>query len=399
MRSPRHLWSGAWRSESEAARRESEADAARLRLEAERRARPGDGGPQQPRRRSLRLAPGVAALLGAAVVAAAFGIATLAGGGGGAGTDPLPAVSSAPLKPRPGQTRVGAIYAAASPAVVSVRTTAGSGTGFLIDGDGTLVTNAHVAGSDKRVIVRFGTHSRPLDADVLGTDPSSDIAVLSVAPRQVPNGVKPLQLADSRSVRVGDSVVAIGNPFGLDRTATEGIVSGLGRQIQAPNGFEIDEVIQTDAPINPGNSGGPLLDSSAHVIGVNSQIATAGSQGNVGIGFAVPSNTVRDVVPRLERGERIERPYLGISSAPASPQSPNGVQVRQVVPGGPADAAGIRVGDVVTRIDGRPIADPSEVSRAIAGKQPGDKVEVEFERGGRPQSVTVTLGTRPNHTP
>src|SRR5207244_1018747 len=138
-----------------------------------------------------------------------------------------------------------------------------------------------------------------------GVDPSSDLAVLSIDPRTIPSGVQPLQLADSRNVQIGDNVVAIGNPFGLDRTATEGIVSGLGRHIQAPNGFGIPSVIQTDAPINPGNSGGPLLDTSAHVIGVNSQIATAGSEGNVGIGFAVPSNTLRQVVPRLEKGETV----------------------------------------------------------------------------------------------
>src|SRR5690606_21658848 len=137
-------------------------------------------------------------------------------------------------------------------------------------------------------------------------DPSTDLAVVSIEPARIPAGVRPLEFADSSQVQVGDLAVAIGNPFGLDRTATEGIVAGLGRSITAPNGFAIDEVIQTDAPINPGNSGGPLLDSGARVIGVNSQIATGGmSQGNIGIGFAVPSNTARAIVPRLKRGERI----------------------------------------------------------------------------------------------
>src|SRR4029079_19485792 len=144
-------------------------------------------------------------------------------------------------------------------------------------------------------------------ADVLGADPSSDLAVISIPKSDIPKGVKALQFADSRGVRVGDMVLAIGNPFDLDRTATQGIVSALGRDIEAPNHYTINNVIQTDAPINPGNSGGPLLDDSAHVIGVNSQIATAGSQGNVGIGFAVPSNTARAGVPNTTKGAHDKR--------------------------------------------------------------------------------------------
>ena len=165
------------------------------------------------------------------------------------------------------------------------------------------------SGRSRQVAVRFGPNGRSIDASVLGTDPSSDLAVLKIAVSDTPN-VDPLALADSSRVKVGDTAVAIGNPFGLDRTATAGIVSGLGRHIRAPNGVEIDQVIQTDAPINPGNSGGPLLDTRARVIGVNSQIATAGQtgNGNVGIGFAVPSNTVRQVVPRLKQGQTIEPP-------------------------------------------------------------------------------------------
>ena len=161
-----------------------------------------------------------------------------------------------------------------------------------------------------RVVVKFGTDGRSIDGEVKGADPSSDLAVVTIDPGSAPGNAKPLQFADSRQVRVGDTAIAIGNPFGLDRTATEGIVSGIGRSITAPNGFSIDEVIQTDAPINPGNSGGPLLDETGRVIGINSQIATAGgtSQGNVGIGFAVPSNTVREVVPRLEKGDRHRAP-------------------------------------------------------------------------------------------
>ena len=174
----------------------------------------------------------------------------------------------------------GKVYAAAGPAVVSVRVRQGgqqaSGTGFLVDGDGSIVTNSHVVGEAERVTVRFDDSGQEVPARVRGTDPSSDLAVLDVDRSDV-GSRRPLALARSSSVRVGDEVVAIGFPLGLDKTATEGIVSGLERDIQAPNGFQIDRVIQTDAPINPGNSGGPLLDTRGRVVGVNSQIATAGA--------------------------------------------------------------------------------------------------------------------------
>jgi putative serine protease PepD len=176
-------------------------------------------------------------------------------------------------------------------------------------------------------------------------------------------------------------------------------VSGLGREIKAPNGFQIDAVIQTDAPINPGNSGGPLLDDAGHVIGVNSQIATAGAGGgNLGIGFAVPSNTARQVVPQLERGQAVKRSYLGIESS-ADPTSPNGAQVQSVVPGGPGDKAGLKQGDIVKSIDGAAVKDPSDVSSAIATKKPGDKITIRIERNGLTQDLTATLGTRPTQTP
>jgi S1-C subfamily serine protease len=346
-----------------------------------------------PRRGTLAVV--VLAVLG--LIGGAFAIGTLTGGNDD-NSAALPAVANSPIKPKKGQTQASAIYAAASPAVVSVRTGSGSGTGFLIDTNGTIVTNAHVAGKASHVTVRFGQNGTSLDGQVKGVDASVDLAVVHIAPASVPKGVKPLKLSDSRTVQVGDMAIAICNPFGLDRTATEGIVSAVDREIQAPNGFQIDSVIQTDAPINPGNSGGPLLDDSGHVMGVNSQIATAGSSGNVGVGFAVPSNTVRQVVPALERGQRVRHAWLGIeTSAPTS--STQGAEVQSIVPGGPSETAKLRTGDVITKIDGQPVKSPSDVSAAVNQKQPGDKVVVQVERNGLTEELTAKLGTRPSRTP
>jgi putative serine protease PepD len=401
MRHPRHIWAGDWRSESERAREASDEVALpQRRVEDDEQTEVLDTGAERAPGDGRARAPvlGIVALAVAGLIAGAFALGTLTGGNDN-GAAPLPAVSNTPIKPKKGQTQASAIYAAASPAVVSVRTPVGSGTGFLIDTQGTIVTNAHVAGRSKHVTVRFGQDGRSLDGRVKGVDASVDLAVVLIDPSGMPKGVKPLQLADSRTVQVGDTAIAIGNPFGLDRTATEGIVSALGREIRAPNGFQIDSVIQTDAPINPGNSGGPLLDDAGHVIGVNSQIATAGSGGNVGVGFAVPSNTVRQVVPQLERGLKVKHAYLGVQTSAPTPSAPDGAEVQSVVPGGPAEKAKIRTGDVITKIDGQPVKSPADVSAAINGKQPGDNVTVQVERNGLTQEVTATLGNRPARSP
>ena len=288
------------------------------------------------------------------------------------------------------------VYAAASPSVVSVRTQSGSGTGFLVNSDGTIVTNAHVVGESQQVQVRFEDDGDLHDAQVLGVDASTDLAALKVDP-DAAKGVRPLEFADSGSVQVGDSVVAIGYPLGLNRTATAGIISGLERKIESPNGFSIDKVLQTDAPINPGNSGGPLLDSKARVVGVNSQIATAGGgQGNVGIAFAVPASTVKEVLPQLARGEAPEHAYLGLSTSAASG---GGALIAQANPGGPAQTAGLSEGDVVTKVDGETVQTPDDVAGAIEDNKPGDRIEVTVQRGGTEQSVQVTLGQRPDQIP
>jgi putative serine protease PepD len=399
-RLPKHLWRGDWRADSESAREAAERERLALRERAVEESPPPAPPPRPRERGPLRLGRAfVAAALAAVVIVTGTIAAVALIGDGGDETKPLPAVADEPIKPRRGETRTNAIYRIASPAVVSIRTDNGSGTGFVIDSDGTIVTNSHVVDSSERVAVRFGPDSDSVQADVLGMDPSTDLAVVSIGPKKLPSNVEPLRLADSRTVRVGDVAIAIGNPFGLDRTATEGIVSGVGREIQAPNGFSIDSVIQTDAPINPGNSGGPLLNDSGGVIGVNSQIETGGTPGNVGVGFAVPSNTVREVVPVLLRGETIKRAYLGLQSAPHSPSALTGAEVQSVVADGPADRAGVRPGDVITRVDAQPVREPSDVASAIADNKPGDEVQVQVQRNGSIVNLFATLGTRPGVTP
>jgi S1-C subfamily serine protease len=392
-KSPRNIWTGDWRTESERARRAAEEAALGLHGDGVEEALEADS-TQAPAGRSGRLlSPAGLVAIAALLVALAAGAATVLRDDTPA---PLPAVSGKPIKPGKDQTRAGAVYAKASPAVVSIRAGSGSGTGFLIDRQGTIVTNAHVAGQNKQVTVRFGDGAS-IQGTVLGTDPSSDLAAVRVPTNRLPKNVKPLQFADSRQVQVGDVAIAIGNPFGLDRTATEGIVSGIGRSIEAPNGFSIDEVIQTDAPINPGNSGGPLLDETGRVIGVNSQIATAGSPGNVGIGFAVPSNTVRSVIPRITQGEKIKRGYLGVETSDAA--LGGGAEVQNVVPGGPAERAGLQPGDIIKKIDGSVVPDSPAVAAIVTSRKPGDKVKVEVDRSGQGKTIEATLGTRPARTP
>ncbi len=393
---PRHLWTGDWRIDTEASREAAEEAAAQHREALRRAAAEREAAEAQAKtpRRGRVLAIGAVAVAVAAV-ASAFVVGLLVPRGKDNGVEPLPAVSSSQVKPQKGQNVASAVYAAASPAVVSIKTSVGEGTGFLIDTTGKLVTNAHVVSGNSRVVVRFGARGESLDGAVVGTDQSSDLAVVAIDPRAVPPGVKPLQFADSRTVQIGSTAIAIGNPFGLDRTVTEGIVSGLGRHIQAPSGFQIDSVIQTDAPINPGNSGGPLLDTLGRVIGVNSQIATGGSQGNVGIGFAVPSNTVRQVVPRLEKGETVQHPYLGISTSDSGSISASGAPVEAVTPGGPADKAGVQQGDVIIRVGSTQVTQSSDVSAAIAARNPGDTVDVEVQRGGSTVVLHVKLGAQP----
>jgi putative serine protease PepD len=421
MTPPNHIWSGGWEAESEAeARRRAEAEAerqARASQHAEAATATGptiapgsdadlDRGPAKTVSRGRLVAIMAVTILVIGGAAFAAGLLLDGDDGGKGSTTPvaaLPSVGSKPVTPTRGQTRAGTIYAQASPAVVSIRTSSGTGTGFLIDDQGTLVTNDHVVETAKNVQVKFGTDGRTIQGDVKGIDPSSDLAVVHIDPSTIPGGAKPLQFADSRGVSVGDVAIAIGNPFGLDRTVTEGIVSSLGRTLRAPNGFQIDDVIQTDAAINPGNSGGPLLDDGGKVIGVNSQIATNGvSSGNVGIGFAVPSNTVRQVVPGLKQGKTVSHAWLGVkidATGAANPNATSGAVIGSVETGGPAESAGLQAGDVVKRLDGQAVRDSTALSTYINSKAPGDKIKVTVERNGQTQDVEVTLQNRPEQAP
>jgi S1-C subfamily serine protease len=290
-----------------------------------------------------------------------------------------------------------------------------TGSGFVIDRNGTILTNAHVINGARKVTVQFADKQQAV-AKVLGKDESTDLALLKVDPAHLT--LVPLALGTSSTVQVGDPAVAIGNPFGLERTLTTGVISAVHRPIQAPNGFQIDDAIQTDAPINPGNSGGPLIDATGKVIGINSQIETGGSgNGNVGIGFAVPIDTAKRYIPQLEKEGRVDRGYLGVSTTTIdkSLQGLNlpvehGALVQSVTPGSPADKAGIRAGDIsatldgaqiqlggdiITAVDGKAVRSNEDLTAAIAGRKQGDEAKVTLVRGGKDKTVEVTLGDRP----
>jgi S1-C subfamily serine protease len=396
------------------------------------------------------LSPFTAALTGGVVVAVIF----LAVGEVGGGTTKT-VVQQAPVSSRPvadGPVRgltARDIYKRDAPGVVHVEAQIvqkvaspfdpfpleqrgqATGSGFVVDRTGYILTNAHVVEGASQVTVSF-EDKKSVDAKVVGRDSSTDIALLKVDPGDVT--LHPLDLGDSKSVQVGDPTIAIGNPFGLDRTLTTGVVSALQRRIDAPNGFSITNVIQTDAAINPGNSGGPLLDATGRVIGITSQIETGGSgNGNVGIGFAVPISTARNVLPQLKQNGRVARAYLGITGETIDKSlerlnlaASSGVLVQSVTPGSPADRAGVRGGDpqnqlggdgssngggggggggvrlggdVITSIDGKPVKSMDDVIGEVNSKRPGDTVTLGLLRDRQTKNVTVKLAQRPNQAP
>jgi S1-C subfamily serine protease len=293
-----------------------------------------------------------------------------------------------------------------------------TGSGIVLDDQGHILTNNHVIEGASKIQVKLGESDHEYTAEVVGTDPASDLALLKVSAPT--SELTPLTLGDSSKMEVGDPVVAIGNPFGLDRTVTSGIVSALQRQIQAPNGFSIDNVIQTDAAINPGNSGGPLINAEGEVIGINSQIETggSGSDGNVGIGFAIPINTAKEVIHELETKGSVEHAYLGIEGGTITPELAKavnlpvekGVLIQSVEKGGPSAKAGIEGGstqatiagaeitlggDIITEADGKTIDNMEQIIELVNSKKPGDEVTLKLLRDGKEKTATVTLGTRP----
>jgi S1-C subfamily serine protease len=292
------------------------------------------------------------------------------------------------------------------------------GSGFVIDKAGHIVTNYHVVEGARSVDVSF-SNNESMKAKIVGTDPSTDVAVLQVDAHS--RALTPLSLGNSDLVHVGDSLVAIGNPFGYDRTVTAGIVSALQRVIQAPNSYSIDHVIQTDAALNKGNSGGPLLNANGNVIGVNSQISTgnSGSIGNVGVGFAVPINTVTTVAAQIIKSGHVEHAFLGIAAQPVTegaaklfrlPVS-HGLLVARVQPGSGAAKAGLRAGtqnatlagetyplggDLLAAIDEAPLYSVDQLRDVIGAKKPGDNVKLRVYRGDQQRTVTVKLGRQPS---
>jgi putative serine protease PepD len=350
----------------------------------------------------------------------------------------VPPSSSAPASFDTGKREsINEIYRSSAPGVVHIETTLkvqqndpffgnpfgattqterALGSGFVIDRAGHIVTNYHVVRGATTIQVSFSNNER-YRARLVGSDSSTDIAVLEVS---VPaSALKALPLGNSDAVRVGDQVIAIGNPFGLDRSVTAGIVSAVQRRIEAPNDLSIAHVIQTDAALNHGNSGGPLLNAQGQVVGVNAQIETGGvSQGNVGIGFAIPINTVKQVVAQLIKHGKVQHAFLGIEGKTLTPQiahlfhlgTTSGVVVATVRAGTGAAQAGVKPatdqvtvqgeswpagGDVIVKVDDEPITTVEQLIDVIAAKKPGDKIHVEVVRGTSHKTLTVTLGRQP----
>jgi S1-C subfamily serine protease len=374
-----------------------------------------------------------AALLGGG---AAVGISAAIDGGGGTETvTSTVAAANVPAAAFENAVAAGSkaksiqdIYDDAGPAVVQVTSTSvvsdsplfgpqqatSLGSGFVIDSDGYIVTNYHVIQDAQEIEVNFSGDDR-VQAKLVGSDPSTDLAVLKIGAHS--RALTPLPLGNSDAVRVGDAVVAIGNPYGLERSVTAGIVSALQRNLTAPNGYTIDKVIQTDAPINKGSSGGPLLNVRGEVIGVNSQIESE-SGGNVGIGFAVPVNTVREVVSQIKQSGKVEHAFLGVEmqaitdelAGTVSLPVDEGVLIVGVVEGSPAAEAGLQGGDkpvivdgtsyvlggdIVTRANGQQVTSPDDLRTMIMEREPGDSITLSIQRDDMQRTVNVTLGQQP----
>ncbi|MGH3036007.1 MAG: S1C family serine protease [Gaiellaceae bacterium] len=379
--------------------------------------------------RTTRTVTVTAALVAAVAIGAGGGAATYAALGsedGGAVVRQVTVQSPEPAASTSESLSVSEIYEKTSKSVVEITSTTsqssplggeqraqGQGSGFVLDSEGHIVTNDHVVDGAGSVSVRFWDGA-VYDATVVGTDPSTDLAVIKVdAPA---SALTPLELGDSTQLTVGEPVVALGSPFGLEGTVTSGIVSALHRQMTSPNNFTINDSIQTDAAINHGNSGGPLVNAAGEVVGVNTQIKSE-SGGSDGIGFAVPSSTISSIVPQIISSGSVEHAYLGVAvaSIPSTVADelglPAGVEVTEVRGGTPAAEAGLRAatgsatvdgqsyptgGDVITAVDGTAMTTGAELQSAIDAKSPGDSVSITYTRDGQSTTVEVSLGTRPS---
>lgn len=330
-----------------------------------------------------------------------------------------PRVSAIPtaLNTGRGET-INQIYRAASPGVVDIvvtstsnggvsglfggsggsQQTQGEGAGVVYDAKGDILTDEHVVSGATAVEVTF-QDGRKVPAKVLGTDPSTDVGVIHV---NVPSSeLHAIQFADSSAAQVGDPVVAIGSPFSLPETTTAGIVSQVGRSIQAPNQYTIPSAIQTDAAINPGNSGGPLLDANGHVLGLNDQIETnnqnsVGEGSSSGVGFAIPSNTVARIAGQIIAGHAVKHAYVGVE---LQSNSSGGATVSSVQPGSPASSAGVQRNDLITAINSKAISSTNQFIATVDNFAPGDMITLTLKRGGQNHNITLKLGTRPASSP
>ncbi len=350
--------------------------------------------------------------LTAVVVALVLAIALVAlNSGSKPGTDNTEAesVQAEPIATRPvlvEEQQVVDIYEDASPAVVQIGAGLGTGSGFLIDSEGNILTNSHVVDDASNVTVTLSDGTE-LDGRVLGVDPADDLALVQVDASEVSH-ITPLPLSNSDDIQPGQLAIALGSPFGLEGTITVGVVSGLDRTLTGDDGRSITHVIQTDASLNPGNSGGPLLNSDGEVIGINTAVE---SQTANGVGFAVPANTARDVLPRLTAGETVSRPWLGIGGATVTGETADaldladdeGVYVLDVVSGSPADEAGLvgggttfqgepdEGGDVIAAVDGEAMAGIEDLIDYLNTKEAGDEVALTVNRRGETLEMSVTL--------
>jgi putative serine protease PepD len=284
-----------------------------------------------------------------------------------------------------------AVYASTSAGVVEITAGSATGSGFVVDAQGHIVTAAHVVDNATSIKVAFADGTTRT-ATLTGKDDATDVAVLKVDPSGLT--LHPLNLGSSASLGVGDALAAIGSPFGYEESISTGIVSGVDRTIAAPNGFTVAHAIQTDAALNPGNSGGPIVDSSGRVVGVADQIATNGSSDqSSGVGFAVPIDLIKSELADLEAGKTVTHAYLGVSTTEST--ATTGALVGSVSAGGPAAAAGVQAGDIVTAIDGKAITGSGDLVAAIAAGHPGDKIKLTIRRGSGTRTLTASLGTQP----